>query len=51
VPSTTLKNPTWQNTHVIEGDVEAAVRELKAKPGTQQVVVLAGEEGFEPSIS
>ena len=33
VPSTTLKDPTWQNTHVIEGDVEAAVRELKARPG------------------
>ena len=33
VPSTTLKDPTWQNTYVIEGDVEAAVRELKAKPG------------------
>jgi dihydrofolate reductase len=32
VPSTTLKNPTWQNTHVIESGVEAAVRELKAKP-------------------
>ena len=30
VPSTTLKDPTWQNTHVITGDVEAAVRELKA---------------------
>ena len=35
VPSTTLKNPTWQNTHVIDGDVEAAVRELKAKPGRE----------------
>jgi len=33
VPSSTLKDPTWQNTHVISGDVEAAVRELKAKPG------------------
>ena len=33
VPSTTLKNPTWQNTHVIDGDVEAAVRKLKAEPG------------------
>ena len=33
VPSTTLTNPTWQPTHVISGDVEAAVRELKAKPG------------------
>ena len=35
VPSTTLKDPTWQNTHVIDGDVEAAVRELKAKPGRE----------------
>ena len=33
VPSTTLKNPTWQNTHVLDGDVESKVRELKAKPG------------------
>jgi dihydrofolate reductase len=33
VPSTTLRNPSWQNTHVISGDVEAAIRELKAKPG------------------
>jgi dihydrofolate reductase len=33
VPSTTLRNPTWQNTHVLDGDVEAAVRELKAQPG------------------
>src|SRR5262245_19202221 len=35
VPSTTLKDPAWQNTHVIDGDVEAAVRELKAKPGRE----------------
>ena len=33
VPSTTLKDPTWQNTHVLDGDVEAAVRALKAEPG------------------
>jgi dihydrofolate reductase len=33
VPSTTLKDPTWQNTHVISGDLEPAIRELKAKPG------------------
>ena len=32
VPSTTLKDPGW-NTHVLNGDVEAAIRELKAKPG------------------
>ncbi|HYN68645.1 MAG TPA: dihydrofolate reductase family protein [Candidatus Eisenbacteria bacterium] len=35
VPATTLKDPTWQNTHVMDGDVEAAVRELKAKPGRE----------------
>jgi dihydrofolate reductase len=33
VPSTTLRDPAWQNTHVISGDVEAAVRGLKARPG------------------
>jgi dihydrofolate reductase len=35
VPSTTLKDPTWQNTHVISGDVETAIRELKAQPGRE----------------
>ena len=35
VPSTTLKDPAWQNTHVIDGDVEAAIRELKAQPGRE----------------
>ncbi len=35
VPSTTLKDPAWQNTRVIGGDVEAAVRELKAQPGRE----------------
>ncbi len=33
VPSTTLTDSTWQNTHFINGDADAAVRELKAKPG------------------
>jgi dihydrofolate reductase len=35
VPSTTLRDPTWQNTWVIDGDVEAAIRELKAQPGRE----------------
>jgi len=33
VPSTTLQAPAWRNAHVLAGDVEAAVRELKAMPG------------------
>jgi dihydrofolate reductase len=44
VPSTTLKDPAWQNTHVIDGDVEAAVRELKAKPGRD--LLLQGSGGL-----
>jgi dihydrofolate reductase len=35
VPSTTLADPTWQNSHVISTDVEAAIRELKAQPGSE----------------
>lgn len=38
VPSRTLRDPTWLNTHVIDGDdaaVEAAIRALKAKPGRE----------------
>jgi dihydrofolate reductase len=35
VPSTTLKDPAWQNTHVLDGDVEAAIRDLKAQPGRE----------------
>lgn len=43
VPSTTLENPSWQNTHVLSGDVEAAIRELKAKPGRELQVHGSGE--------
>ena len=33
VVSTTLTNPQWADTTVLSSDVEAAIRELKAKPG------------------
>jgi dihydrofolate reductase len=43
VPSSTLKHPAWQNTHVISGDVEAAIRELKAQPGRELQLHGSGE--------
>jgi dihydrofolate reductase len=43
VPSSTLKDPTWQNTQVIDGDVEAQVRELKQKPGRELQVHGSGD--------
>jgi dihydrofolate reductase len=43
VASTTLKDSEWQNTHVVSGDLEAAVRELKAQPGRELQVHGSGE--------
>ena len=42
VPSTTLTDSTWQNTHFLTGDVEGPIRELKAKPGRDMLLQGSG---------
>ena len=35
VPSTKRTESSWQNTHFINGDLETAIRDLKAQPGRE----------------
>lgn len=43
VASTTLKSPLdWQNSELLEGDAAEAVRQLKAQPGKDLVVIGSG---------
>ncbi|GAA0999783.1 dihydrofolate reductase family protein [Subtercola frigoramans] len=42
VVSNSLTEPEWANTTVISGDIAAGIRELKARPGGELVVVGSG---------
>ncbi len=41
--SNTLKNPTWNNTRAIGGDIVAAMRDLKSQPGPDMVIMGSGK--------
>jgi dihydrofolate reductase len=38
VASTTLEDPEWENSHLIEGDVAESVAQLKEQPGQDLVI-------------
>jgi dihydrofolate reductase len=40
--SRTLTKPTWRNTRLVNGDIEAAVRGMKAEPGDGMVIMGSG---------
>lgn len=40
--SSTLAEPSWQNTDVVRGDIEAVVERLKREPGPDMVVMGSG---------
>lgn len=42
VASRTLKNPAWENTHVLSGDLFSAVRALKQAPGKGLTILGSG---------
>ena len=43
VASTTLEDPEWENTQLIEGDVTEAVGKLKGQPGKGLIVYGSGD--------
>ena len=48
VASTTLEDLEWSNSHLLEGDVEAAVAELKDRPGKD--IVMSGSATLARSL-
>ena len=40
--SRTLEQPSWANTEVVKGEIEAAVRRLKAEPGPDMAILGSG---------